>query len=148
VLRCAIPVAGRKNSMNSYSLVSTGESLLDLLAACHETGAAAERLANQTRKEPLRTLLHERADRYRRSAEEITECLQTLPQVQVLRPQVALLTSGSDVASIWEAAEYDALMHFRDALDSDLPGDVESAVLRHIEDGVRALERLRDLRRT
>jgi len=134
--------------MNSYSQVSTGESLLELLAACHETGAAAVRLANQT-KEPLRrTLLHERADRYRRSAEEITECLQSLPQIEVERPPVALLTAGSDVASIWEAAECEALMHFRDALDSDLPGDVESAVLRHIEDGVRALERLRDLRRT
>lgn len=134
--------------MNSHSQVSTGESLLELLAACRETGAAAVHLANQTRKEPLRTLLHERADRYRRSAEEITECLQSLPQVQVERPPVALLTAGSDVVSIWEEAECEALMHFRDALDSDLPGDVESAVLRHIEDGVRALERLRDLRRT
>jgi hypothetical protein len=53
---------------------------------------------------------------------------------------------GADVASIWEATECEALMHFRDALDSDLPVDVESAVLRHIEDGVRALERLRDIR--
>ena len=134
--------------MNSCSQASTGEHLLELLAACHETGAAAARLADQTRKEPLRALLHERADCYRRSAQEITECLQSLPQVPAEPPQVALITSGSDVASIWETAECEALMHFRDALDSDLPGDVENAVLRHIEDGVRALERLRDLRNT
>jgi hypothetical protein len=133
--------------MMSYSQEVTGEHLLELLAACHETGAAAARLADQARKEPLRALLHERADRYRRSAEEIIECLQSLPQVHVRRPEATPSTSGSDVASIWEAAECEALMHFRDALDADLPVDVESAVLRHIEDGVRALERLRDLGR-
>jgi hypothetical protein len=127
---------------------STGEHLLELLAACNETGAAAARLANQARKEPLRALLHERADRYRRSAEEIIECLQSLPQVPARRPTAAVITPASDVASIWEAAECEALMHFRDALDADLPVDVEDAVLRHIEDGVKALERLRDLRRT
>jgi hypothetical protein len=134
-------------SMITHSQESTGENLLELLAACNETGAAAERLANQARRESLRALLYERAHRYRRSAEEIIECLQTLPQVPAERPRPTLIESGADVASIWEAAECEALMHFRDALDTELPVDAESAVLRHIEDGVRALERLRELNR-
>lgn len=124
----------------------TDEQLQELLATCEETGAAAARLANQA-LEPLRALLHERADRYRRSAEEIRECLHSLPQVSTATAQAPLAAArGTDVAALWETAECEALMHFRDALDSVLPGDVESAVLRHIEDGARALERLRVLR--
>jgi hypothetical protein len=78
--------------MNSYSQVSTGESLLELLAACHETGAAAVRLANQTRKEPLRTLLHERADRYRRSPRD--HRVPAICRKFKSSVPVALLTSG------------------------------------------------------
>lgn len=134
--------------MFSSSQESMNEHLLELLAACHETGAAAAQLAHQARKESLRVLLCERAARYRRSAEEIIACLQSLPQAAGTRPAALDARSGVDVASIWEAAECDALMHFRDALDAELPFDVESAVVRHIEDGVKALELLRDIRRS
>jgi hypothetical protein len=97
--------------------------------------------------ESLRAFLYERADRYRRSADELRRCLQILPQVLADRPSVSTLTSthGTDVATVWEATECAALMYFRDALDAEMPLHIEDAVLQHIEDGVTALEQLRAL---
>jgi hypothetical protein len=124
------------------------ERLRQLLAACNETAALAGRLALQTPAAPLRALLSERGDDYRRSSHDLRECLQTLPQGPAARAGAALaVVSGADVASAWEAAECEALILFRDALDAELPANAEEVVIRHIDDGIHALERLRELRR-
>jgi hypothetical protein len=71
-----------------------------------------------------------------------------LPQGPAARAGAALaVVSGADVASAWEAAECEALILFRDALDAELPANAEEVVIRHIDDGIHALERLRELRR-
>jgi hypothetical protein len=140
----------RKQMMISCNEEEIGERLRHLLAACNETAAVALQLVARAPADSLRDLLHERSECYRRSAEEIAGCLQSLPQDAEARshPVVAAVMRGADVASAWEAAECDALIHFRDALDAELPAHAEEAVVRHIEDGVRALERLRELRST
>ncbi len=122
-----------------------GEHLLQLLAACKACAAVATKLAPEARRESLRAFLYERADRYRRSEDELKGCLQILPQVFADRPSVSTLTSmhGADVATVWEATECAALIYFRDALDAELPLSIEDVVLQHIEDGVTALEQLR-----
>jgi hypothetical protein len=124
------------------------EHLLQLVAACRACGLVATKLAPQARMKSLQALLYERADRYRRSADELRGCLQILPQVLADRPWGPTLTSthGADVATVWEATECAALIYFRDALDAEMPLHIEDAVLRHIEDGVSALEQLRALR--
>jgi hypothetical protein len=126
------------------------ERLRQLLDACDETAALAARLAMQAPAGAgsLCALLRGRSEDYRRSSHELAECLQTLPQADAARPAPALaVVSGADVASAWEAAECEALILFRDALDAELPANAEEVVIRHIDDGVHALERLRELRR-
>lgn len=127
-----------------------GERLRHLLAACDEAATLALRFATQTPAESLRMLLRERGDDYGRSGNELAECLQTLPQAPAAHPETSALTvvRGPDVASAWEAAECEVLILFRDALDAELPANAQDVVIRHIENGVRALERLRDLRRS
>ena len=135
--------------MFSTSHALTGEHLLDLLAACRGAGLAAVRLASQAPNGELRTLLHERAEHYRLSEAEIIECMRSVPDPPFgHQPSGLTVRSGTDIAAAWEATECDALMQFRDALDSDLPSDVATTVLRHIHDGVEALERLRALGRS
>jgi len=126
-----------------------GERLRQLLAACNETAALAVHFATQAQVEPLRMFLRERSDDYRRAGYELAAYLQTLPQAPIAHGEPAALgvARGPDIASAWEAAECDALILLRDALDAELPANAEEVVIRHIEEGVRALERLRELRR-
>lgn len=127
-----------------------GERLHQLLAACNEAAALALRFATQAPVDSLRLLLRERRDDYGRSGDELAECLQTLPQAPAAHLETSLLAvvRGADVASAWEAAECEVLILFRDALDAELPANAQNVVIRHIENGVRALERLRELRRS
>jgi len=135
--------------MHRYDEEAIGERLRDLLATCDQAAALARRLVAQESIESLRALLQDRSDDYRRSAVALVGCLQSMQQASADSREAPALgvVRGADRSSAWEAAECEALVQFRDALDAELPAPAERVVLRHIDDGVRALERLRELRR-
>jgi hypothetical protein len=131
--------------MLGMELVSTDTLLSSLLSTCEETASIAARLAACAREEFLRHFLHERSVSYARASVELRDhggssAIEedasglTLPEID---------GDLDGIAATWEAIECSTLISFRDALDFDLPDDVLATLRRRIEDGVSALERLR-----
>jgi hypothetical protein len=136
---------------------STETLLCELLATCMDTNHIASELAAQAREEPLRLLLEDRAASYRRAARALREGVQQLTQPppesggtgapEELAADLSIDREAelADVESVWEAVECSALICFRDALDAELPPELQKAVRGWIGEGVAALERLRSL---
>ncbi len=125
---------------------STETLLCELLATCMDTNHIASELAGQAREEPLRLLLEDRAVSYRRAARTLRESSGTgAPEDFAASLSIDREAELADIESIWEAVECSALICFRDALDAELPPELQKAVRRWIEEGVSALERLRSL---
>ena len=125
---------------------STETLLCELLATCMDTNHIASELAAQAREEPLRLLLEDRAASYRRAARTLRESGGTgAPEELAADLSIDREAELADVESVWEAVECSALICFRDALDAELPPELQKAVRGWIEEGVSALERLRSL---
>ena len=128
----------------------SSEALLSrVLAACRDTERLAVQLAQGAPRESLRLLLQERAASYRGAASELERSGCHLAFIDGGAPDMPgeALHRHADVDSIWEAIECSTLICFRDALDAELPSEIEALVRRCIGDGVSALERLRALPR-
>jgi hypothetical protein len=128
---------------------SVDELLSRVLTACRDTERVAVQLAQSAGRESLRLLLQDRAASYRGIARELQRSGGELGIVEAYPPDVPgePLHQHADIDSIWEAVECSTLICFRDALDAELPPDVDAIVRRGISDGVSALERLRSLPR-
>ena len=125
---------------------STETLLCELLATCMDTNHIASELAAQAREESLRLLLEDRAASYRRAACTLRESGGTgAPDDFAASLSIDREAELADVESVWEAVECSALICFRDALDTELPPELQKAVRGWIEEGVSALERLRSL---
>ncbi len=125
---------------------STETLLCELLATCVDTNHIASELAAQSRDESLGQLLEDRAISYRGAARTLrasgaTVAAEDTSAILSIDREVEL----ADIESVWEAVECSALICFRDALDADLPAELQHAVRGWIEEGVSALERLRSL---
>ena len=124
---------------------STETLLCELLATCVDNHIASE-LAAQSRDEPLRQLLEDRAASYRGAARTLrTSGATVAPEDTSASLSIDREAELADIESVWEAVECSALICFRDALDADLPPELQLAVRGWIEEGVSALERLRSL---
>jgi hypothetical protein len=125
---------------------STETLLCELLATCVDTNHIASELAAQSRDEPLRQLLEDRAASYRGAARTLrTSGATVAPEDTSASLSIDREAELADIESVWEAVECSALICFRDALDADLPPELQLAVRGWIEEGVSALERLRSL---
>ena len=126
---------------------STETLLCELLATCMDTNHIASELAAQSREEPLRLLLEDRAASYRRAASHTAREWWRLVRRKTSAASLSIDREAelADVESVWEAVECSALICFRDALDAELPPELQKAVRGWIEEGVSALERLRSL---
>ena len=125
---------------------STETLLCELLATCMDTNHIASELAAQAREESLRLLLEDRAASYGRAACTLRDSGGTgAPDDFAASLSVDREAELADVESVWEAVECSALICFRDALDTELPPELQKAVRGWIEEGVSALERLRSL---
>jgi hypothetical protein len=91
-------------------------------------------------------LLEDRAASYRRAARVLRESGGTgAPEDLAANLSIDREAELADIESVWEAVECSALICFRDALDAELPPELQKAVRGWIEEGVIALERLRSL---
>ena len=126
---------------------STETLLCELLATCMDTNHIASELAAKSRDEPLRQLLEDRAASYRGAARTLRASGATAaPEDTSVSLSIDREAELVDIESVWEAVECSALICFRDALDTDLPAELQHAVRGWIEEGVSALERLRSFR--
>ena len=134
-----------RSDMLGIASPSTDSLLSRLLSTCEETAAIASRLAGRTRQEFLRLFLQERAVSYVRAAVELRNYGGATAIVEDARDLTLPACDGEldCIESAWEAIECSTLIYFRDALDLDHPRDLHATLLRWIEDGVSALERLR-----
>ena len=136
----------RGNTMLAMIDTSTETLLCELLATCMDTNHIASELAAQSRDEPLRQLLEDRAASYRGA---VRTAARERRDRRAGRHGASLSIDHeaelADIESVWEAVECSALICFRDALDAELPADLQTAVRGWIEEGVSALERLRSL---
>ena len=125
------------------------ELLSRVLTACRDTEHLAAQLAKSAQRESLRRLLQDRAASYRGIACELQRSGGESGFGEAYPPDVPgePLQQHADIDSIWEAVECSTLICFRDALDAELPHEVDAVVRRGISDGVSALERLRSLPR-
>lgn len=122
------------------------ETLLsELLSTCQDTDQIASQLAARATTEPLQRLLEDRAASYRRAARALSESGGSVALADDSGLRIDREAELDDIESVWEAIECSALISFRDALDSDLPDALQRQVRGWIEEGVRALERLRSL---
>jgi len=125
---------------------STETLLCELLATCLDTNHIASELAAQSRDEALRQLLEDRAISYRVAARALRASGATVAAEDTSASlSIDREAELADIESVWEAVECSALICFRDALDADLPAQLQLAVRGWIEEGVSALERLRSL---
>ena len=134
-----------RSDMLDMAFPTTDSLLSSLLSICDETAAIASRLAGRARQESVRIFLRERAAGYVRAAGELRDHGGSTAIVEDARDLNLPATDGEldCIATAWEAIECSALICFRDALDLDLPRDLQTTLRLWIEDGVSALERLR-----
>jgi len=124
---------------------STETLLSELLSTCQDTEQIASQLAVRATNEPLQRLLRDRAASYRGAARILRASGGTLAIEDDAGLRIDREAELDDMESVWEAIECSALICFRDALDSELPDELQRQVRAWIEEGVRALERLRSL---
>ena len=124
---------------------STETLLSELLSTCQDTDQVASQLAVRAMSESMQQLLRDRAASYRSAARVLRNNGAILAVEDDAGLRIDREAELDDIESVWEAIECSALICFRDALDSDLPEGLQREVRAWIEEGVRALERLRSL---
>jgi len=120
-----------------------------VVAACWDTEQLAKQFSRDACRDSLKLLLQERAASYRRTAHDLQDhgCDLAFIDTKLADDADEARQRSADVESIWEAVECSTLICLRDALDSDIPPEIGRIVRRSIEEGVNALERLRNLPR-